>query len=100
MGTVSIGRKSCTEVRRIGPIICFQVGGRLGIVCKSLKNFGSKVSRHLRGLAIVRKGRYDCLIKPESGDPSDVYRWAICFGDNYQYLSCKGKEISKIIFIC
>ena len=49
------GQKELHWSREEWPTIYFQVGRGLGI-CKSLRNFGSKVSRTLRGPAVVGKG--------------------------------------------
>ena len=55
------------------PVINFQVGRGLG-TAQASKVFWKQVSTALRQLAIVRKKViYYCLVKPRSGDPSDVY---------------------------
>ena len=80
------------------------VGRGLGIA-SSLRNFGNKVSRTLRGLAIVgkRSRTYYCLIQPVSRDPSDVYLWAMCLGDDCQKVSWgfrgKGKFLKEFLYV-
>ena len=49
-----MGRKSCSKVVRVAHCILSSCEGIRESV-KSLRNFGSKVSRTLRELAIVRK---------------------------------------------
>ena len=49
MGTGPMGTKSCCPwVVRSGPLYACELGGGQGW-CKSLRKFGSKVSRTLRG---------------------------------------------------
>ena len=50
-----MGRKSCTGIMRSGPLYTFKLGGGQG-ERKSLRNFGSKFSRTMRGLAVAGKG--------------------------------------------